>query len=111
MKTRRLVPWKNNKIDPIELLESYLYIPRDTVIPTQKFQVRWGVWYLFNTFLLDSTCADCLILSQISVISLSAVSAPSEKSVPGTLFKMVEVKPVLKTSIDKEYNLSSINNQ
>jgi hypothetical protein len=31
------------------------------------------------------TAADCLILSQISVISLRAVSAPSEKSVPGTL--------------------------
>jgi hypothetical protein len=31
------------------------------------------------------TAADCLILSQISVISLTAVSAPREKSVPGTL--------------------------
>ena len=33
--------------------------------------------------------ADCLILSQISVISLRAVSAPIEKSVPGTLLEMV----------------------
>ena len=30
-----------------------------------------------------------LIRSQISVISLTAVSAPSEKSVPGTLFEIV----------------------
>lgn len=36
------------------------------------------------------TCADCLILSQITLISLSAVSLPNEKSVPGTLLLIVD---------------------